>query len=272
MADKSTYIETESENFNEINAKIHRGDVIGITGNPARSSPKKGDGDVSIVPHIIQILTPCLHMLPGHTGLKEQEKRYRQRYLDLIMNREIREIFVKRNAIIQYIRTFFTNRDFLEVETPMMNVIAGGAAARPFKTTHNELSMEMYMRIAPELYLKQLVVGGFDRVFEIGKQFRNEGIDLMHNPEFTTCEFYMAYADYNDLMAMTEQLLSGMVLDICGSFKVDLQDINGIVTQIDFTPPYAKIDMIPSLEEATGVSFPADLYSEETNKLLDDLC
>ncbi|XP_050246681.1 lysine--tRNA ligase-like [Quercus robur] len=138
-----------------------------------------------------------------------KETRYRQRYLDLMLNMEVRQIFETRTRIIKYIRHFLHNLDFLEVETPMMNTIAGGAAARPFMTHHNDLNMKLFMRIAAELYLKQLVVDGLDRVYEIGKQFRNEGIDLTHNPEFTTCEFYMAYADYNDLMELTETMLSG---------------------------------------------------------------
>jgi lysyl-tRNA synthetase class 2 len=140
-------------------------------------------------------------MLPtSHSGLKDQEIRYRQRYLDLILSAENRKVFEIRTRVINYIRKFLDSRGFLEVETPMMNLIPGGATAKPFITHHNDLSMDMYMRIAPELYLKQLIIGGFERVYEIGRQFRNEGIDLTHNPEFTTCEFYWAYCDYNDLL------------------------------------------------------------------------
>jgi len=133
-----------------------------------------------------------------------KDTRYRQRYLDLIMNNPVKKIFSKRNQIIDFLRNFLRERDFIEVETPMMNMIPGGATARPFETFHNDLNMKLYMRIAPELYLKELIVGGIDRVFEIGKQFRNESIDMTHNPEFTTCELYEAYADYHDLMEMTE--------------------------------------------------------------------
>nr|KAJ0200324.1 hypothetical protein LSAT_V11C600302610 [Lactuca sativa] len=156
--------------------------------------------------------TPGSGRNPDAYVLKDQETRYRQRPLDLMVNSEVRFIFDTRAKIVEYITSFLKNLDFMEVETPMLNMVAGGAAARPFVTHHNDLDMRLFMRISPELYLKKLVVGGHDRVYEIGKQFRNEGIDLTHNPEFTTCEFYMAYADYYDLMEITEQLLSGFIL------------------------------------------------------------
>eukprot|EP00298_Acanthocystis_sp_HF-20_P006314 c16212_g1_i1.p1 GENE.c16212_g1_i1~~c16212_g1_i1.p1 ORF type:complete len:557 (-),score=217.76 c16212_g1_i1:59-1729(-) len=258
--------------FDDMHNSVKRGDIIGAEGFVGKT--KKGE--LSLFATNVQLLTACLHMLPSEKGgdFTDIEVRYRRRYLDLIANgQRIRTIFEKRAAVINYVRSFLTQRRFLEVETPMMNLIPGGAAARPFETYHNDLAQKMYMRIAPELYLKMLVVGGLDRVFEIGRQFRNEGIDMTHNPEFTSCEFYMAYADYYDLMAITEEMISGMVLAINGSYNVvyhpDGQDKPAVT--IDFTPPFRKIAMIPALEAAAKVKFPEDLTSEDALEMMKDL-
>ena len=230
---------------------------------------------MSIVPIEITLLTPCLRMLPHlHYGLRDRETRYRMRFLDLLLNEHVRDKFVIRAKIIKFMRDYLDQIGFLEVETPVFNMIAGGAAARPFLTYSNELKIDYTLRIATELPLKMLVVGSFDRVYEIGKQFRNEGIDMTHNPEFTSCEFYMAYADYNDQMKIVEDLLSRMVYAIHGTHRVQYHPDGpeGEALNLDFTPPFKVIDMIGGLEEALKVKFPANLNGEEANKFLSDLC
>ncbi len=238
-------IRTAGEDAFKAFKKIDIGDIIGVEGYLFRTRT----GELTVNTEHFYLLTKSLRPLPEKWhGLQDVEIRYRQRYLDLIANPEVREIFRKRSRIIAYIRHFFQDRQFLEVDTPTMQVIPGGAAAKPFVTYHNVLDMNLYLRIAPELYLKRLLVGGFERVFEIGKNFRNEGVSSVHNPEFTMMEFYMAYSDYNDLMNMTEELLSSLVKELYNSYTFEYQGI-----EIDVTPPFKRITFLESLTSIGGV-------------------
>ncbi|MEE3700257.1 lysine--tRNA ligase [Mannheimia haemolytica] len=211
------------------------GDIVGVEG----ALFKTKTGELTVRCSEVQLLTKSLRPLPDkHHGLTDLETRYRQRYLDLISNEESRRTFMIRSQVVSGIRKFFLERDFIEVETPMLQVVPGGAAAKPFITHHNALDVDMYLRIAPELYLKRLVVGGFERVFELNRNFRNEGVSVRHNPEFTMIEYYQAYADYHDLMDNTEELLRQLALDILGTTDVPYGDY-----VFDFGKPFERIMM-----------------------------
>jgi lysyl-tRNA synthetase class 2 len=219
--------------------KYDIGDIIAAEGELFHTKT----GELTIRVDSIRLLTKALRPLPEKFhGLTDAETRYRQRYVDLIMNEQTRSVFRMRAAIVQYIREFMVERKFLEVETPMMHPIPGGAVARPFNTHHNALDMELFLRIAPELYLKRLVVGGFERVFEINRNFRNEGVSTRHNPEFTMLEFYWAYADFNDLISLTEEMMRGVCQAVVGRLKVENQG-----RMIDFSKPFQRFTMIESI-------------------------
>jgi len=217
------------------------GDFIGLEGRVFRTKTR----ETTLQVHRFCLLAKSLRPLPEKWhGLTDIEVRYRQRYLDLIANPKVKEIFLTRIKVIQKIREFFNQRGFLEVETPMMHPIPGGATARPFKTYHNALDMELYLRVAPELYLKRLVIGGLERIFEINRSFRNEGISTQHNPEFTMLEFYQSYADYQEMMEMTEQLFYSLLKEIHGKLSITYQG-----KDLDFTPPWRRIRFKDSLLE-----------------------
>jgi lysyl-tRNA synthetase, class II len=225
--------------------RLDVGDFVGITGSLFRTKT----GEWTLLAASIELLCKSTRPLPEKFhGLKDPEKRYRQRYIDLIMNPGAREIFIKRSRIIQTMRAFFLSRDFLEVETPMMQPIPGGAEATPFKTHHNALDMDLYLRIAPELYLKRLVVGGFERVFEINRNFRNEGVSTQHNPEFTMVEFYQAYATYADLMTFTEQLVGHIAATVNGGTTITYQD-----HQIELGGRWKRISLFDAMQEIGGI-------------------
>jgi lysyl-tRNA synthetase class 2 len=221
------------------------GDFVGIRGTFFRTRT----GELTVLVESLTLLGKSLRPLPEKWhGLTDVETRYRQRYVDLMMNDYVKEIFVRRSRIIQSMRDFFSRRGFLEVETPMMQPIPGGATARPFKTYHNTLGMDLYLRVAPELYLKRLVVGGLEKVFEVNRNFRNEGISTKHNPEFTMLEFYIAYATYEDLMVLTEELFGFVLEQVIGEHVIEYQG-----EKIDFTPPWARMSLRNALKEVGGV-------------------
>ncbi|MCQ1530561.1 lysine--tRNA ligase [Lutispora saccharofermentans] len=223
------------------------GDIVGIKGTVFKTKR----GEISIHAQEVTLLTKSLQPLPEKWhGLKDTDIRYRQRYVDLIVNPEVRDTFIKRTKILQCVRKFFDDRGFLEVDTPVLATIASGAAARPFKTHSNALDIDLYLRIATELYLKRLIVGGFERVYEMGKDFRNEGISVRHNPEFTMIELYQAYADYNDMMEHCEQCIAYCAQEVLGTTKITYQG-----TEIDLTPPWNRITMIDAVKKYSGVDF-----------------
>ena len=231
--------ELEEGFYNEQFKKWDIGDIIGASGVLFKTQT----GELSIRVGDIKLLTKSLRPLPEKFhGLTDQETIYRQRYVDLIMNEGSRKVFQRRSEIISYIRQFFIRHSYLEVETPMMQVIPGGAAAKPFVTHHNALDMDLFLRIAPELYLKRLVVGGFDKVFEINRNFRNEGLSPRHNPEFTMIEFYEAYANYHDYMDLTENLFKGIAIDVCKSAKIKFQG-----DEFDFSKPFERLSVFDSI-------------------------
>jgi len=225
--------------YNDGFKKWDIGDIIGAEGTLFKTQTN----ELSIKVSSVRLLTKSLRPLPEKFhGLSDQETRYRQRYVDLVMNQEVRETFQLRSKIITYIRRFFEDRGFMDVETPMLQAIPGGATARPFETHHNALDMPMFMRIAPELYLKRLVVGGFEKVFEINRNFRNEGVSTRHNPEFTMLEFYQSYADYNDLMDITESLLHGLARDVMGKTEIEYQG-----ETYDYGSKFARLSVFDSI-------------------------
>ena len=227
--------------------KYDIGDIVGIDGKVFKTN----QGEISIETETPLLMTKSLQMLPEKWhGLKDQDLRYRQRYLDLIVNPEVKDVFVQRSLIISEIRRFLDGKGFLEVETPILNTIAGGATARPFITHHNSLDIGMYLRIASELYLKRLIVGGFDKVYEIGRMFRNEGMDATHNPEFTTMELYQAYADFEDMMEITETMVEAVAQKVKGKTLVELDG-----NEIELKAPWKRISMIEAVKEYSGVDF-----------------
>lgn len=250
----------EMEDFSVIDV-LDIGDIIGIEGLVMESDR----GEKSISAKTITLLTKSLRPLPEKFhGLKDPDLRYRQRYVDLIMNPEVKDVFLKRSVIISSIREFLDKRGFLEVETPILNTIVGGANARPFITHHNTLDIHMYLRIANELYLKRLIVGGFDRVYEMGRMFRNEGMDATHNPEYTAMELYQAYTDYEGMMDITEHMVAYICEKIYGTTKVTYQG-----QEVDFKPPWKRITMTEAVKEYAGVDFSSIRSDEEARAMAD---
>ena len=242
-------IDAIGEEAYEAFRKYDIGDILGVAGEVFRTHK----GEISVKADRLVLLGKSLRPLPEKWhGLKDVDLRYRQRYLDLIVHPEVRRTFVLRTRILKELRRFLDTRGFMEVETPVLGPVAGGAAARPFITHHNTLDMDMYLRIAPELYLKRLIVGGFERVYEVARNFRNEGISIKHNPEFTGFELYQAYADYRDMMSLTETMVSAIAREVLGTETVCYQG-----TEISLTPPWRRITTLDLVREITGIDFGA---------------
>ena len=234
------------------------GDIIGITGFVFKTKT----GEISVHAKEVTLLTKSLRPLPEKFhGLKDTDLRYRQRYVDLIVNPEVKSTFEKRTKIIKEMRRILDEKGYMEVETPILQTIAGGASAKPFITHHNSLDIDMYLRVAPELYLKRLIVGGFDKVYEIGRNFRNEGMDIKHNPEFTNMELYAAYENMEDMMAITEELISTIAKNVLGTTKITYQGV-----EIDLTPSWRRVTMIDIVKEKTGVDFNEIATDEEAQE------
>ncbi len=243
--------------------RLDTGDIVGVSGRLFRTRT----GELTMRLDGLRLLVKALRPLPDKWhGLVDKEARYRQRYVDLIVNEDVRRTFRRRAAVIGGLRRFLEGEGYLEVETPLLQPIAGGATARPFVTHHNALSMDLYMRVAPELYLKRLVVGGFERVFEIGRMFRNEGISLQHNPEFTMCEFYQAWATVEDLIDLTERLLSTLAREVTGSEQVPYGDV-----VLDFSAPLRRLSMVDAVASKLGVSRDEALDLRVLSRAADDL-
>nr|WP_209853012.1 lysine--tRNA ligase [Paenibacillus sediminis] len=235
------------------------GDIVGVSGTVFKTKT----GETSIKVKDLEVLSKSLYPLPDkYHGLKDVELRYRQRYVDLIVNPEVQQSFILRSKIIQSMRRYLDSLGYLEVETPTLHAIAGGAAARPFITHHNALDMQLYMRIAIELHLKRLIVGGLEKVYEIGRVYRNEGISTRHNPEFTMIELYEAYADYEDIMRLTENLISHIAQEVLGTTKIRYQG-----HEVDLTPAWRRVSMVDAVKEVTGVDFSVQMSDEEAHRL-----
>lgn len=246
--------------YNEEFKKYDIGDIVGVEGSLFRTQTD----ELSVRVSAVRLLTKSLRPLPEKFhGLTDAEMRYRQRYVDLIMNDDVRDIFNKRAKTVQYIRDYLVGHRFMEVETPMMHPIPGGAVARPFNTHHNALDIPLYLRIAPELYLKKLVVGGFERVFEINRNFRNEGVSTRHNPEFTMLEFYQAYANYEDLIDLTEDMLRGLMIEVTGSAQISYQG-----GTLDFGKPFTRMTMVEAIIKYNPTITAEDLADFEKTKAI----